>query len=780
MTSTTLRRCHWLLMMAWLLLANAALAAPAINNVSVRGLQIGGTTTITIQGSGLSPEPKLIAPFPIAKQEVVAGATANALTLIVTLAGDVAPGIYPVRIGSAAGISPPLMLGVERLPQLPVAEQIAALPVSLTGAVAGGQIIKTSFAGKEGTPLVVDVAAQRMGANFKPVVRLYDSHGKQIAWSPPQHPLGGDARLAITLPADDTYTIELHDLLYRGGGPGFFHMNVGALSYADFTLPLGVTKGTRNDLRYTSTNVAPQQTASIDATSMAIAGARTITIPADMLFSGSLPNIVVSDYAEAVETPPAAGQQQLLAAVPSAISGVIAAKGEEDQYLVPVTAGQKLRIDVQARQLGSMLDGVLVIRNAQGGELARNDDQPGTEDPGLDFTVPANVDKLLVCVRDMEHRFGDAFVYRATIRDTAAPMISASIDSNTIEIPAGGTVVLPVNVMRGNYNGPLKITLEGAQGEIQLAGEVIPAGVNSTLLTLTAVSAAPVQSVGQLVVRATEANVNLACYALTPAANNASRHQPAWRHEVGVAIVAPAAINIAWKDAGNANVFVGDKLPLSLALTRAAGTAGNIRVRLQTTQVMPKKKIKENNQDKEVDDVDRALRLAEGMPTFTPEVADAAATLLIPGDLSQQPWTVVAIAELLSADGKNVLAAASTAARTFTPTAPFTLELTSTPQAEGKAGLGETGKFTGKITRAAGFTQPVTITLGGLPGEVKMVPSVVVPPDQTEFTLPLSFEYGSKAGDYKGLKLSASVADAKVASAAADVEVKIVVGEKPQ
>lgn len=770
---------RYLLLLSLILIARESVAAPSVGNISLRGLQIGGTTTIAIQGSELLPEPKLLAPFPIAKQEVVAGATANSLQLLITLDANVSPGIYPVRLASGAGISPPLMLGVDRLPQQPHAEQITSLPVSLTGALGGGQIVKTSFAGQKGTPLVVDVEAQRSGANFKPVVRLYDSRGKQIAWSPPKHSLGGDARLAIALPADDTYTIELHDLLYRAGGPGFFRMKVGALSYADFALPLGVTKGTRSDVRFTSTNLPAGQVASNDASAITIATDRSSSLPAAPLLTGAAPNLAIGEFAEAVESPTTEGQKQLLAAAPVAISGVIAGKGEEDQYLVPVTAGQKLRIDVQARRLGSLLDGVLIIRGPQGNEVARNDDQPGTSDPGLEYTVPANVDKIMVCVRDMESRFGEEFVYRTTIRDAAKADISATIGVDTLHIPAGGTVVLPVTVARTNYSGPLKLSLEGIAGDIKLGGDEIPAGANTTLLTVTAASAQPVQSVGQLVVRATEPNVNLACYALVPV-TSATRYQPAWRRDLAVAVVAPAAINVQWKDAAPATVFVGDKLPLGLSLSRTAGTMGDIRLRLLTTQATPKKKIKENNQDKEVDDIDRTLRLAEGMPAFKPEMTDAAATLLVPGDLAQQPWSVVVVAELLSADGKNVVASANTVARMINPSAPFTLELTSTPQAEGKAGLGEPGKFTGKLTRAAGFTQPVTISLAGLPPEVKMIPQAVVPPDQAEFTLPLTFEYGSKAGEYKGIRLSASVSGATVPSAGANVEVKIVPGEKPQ
>jgi hypothetical protein len=203
-----------------LIFASLAAAAPTVTNTSHRGLQVGGTTTLSLQGRDLGGELKLLAPFAIAKQEVLAGGSAEQVQLAVTLANEVAPGIYAVRVAGRSGISPPLVLGVDRLPQQPFAEQITTLPAALTGALGGGQILKTTFPGQKDQPLVVDVEANRIGANFKPVVRVYDSRGKQLAYSPPVPALAGDARVSLKLPVDDTYTIELHDLLYRAGVPG--------------------------------------------------------------------------------------------------------------------------------------------------------------------------------------------------------------------------------------------------------------------------------------------------------------------------------------------------------------------------------------------------------------------------------------------------------------------------------------------------------------------------------------------------------------------------------
>ncbi len=44
------------------------------------------------------------------------------------------------------------------------------------------------------------------------------------------------------------------------------------------------------------------------------------------------------------------------------------------------------------------------MRDTHGKELSRGDDQNGTSDPGLDFEVPAEVDKIVLALRDLHGR----------------------------------------------------------------------------------------------------------------------------------------------------------------------------------------------------------------------------------------------------------------------------------------------------------------------------------------------------------------------------------------
>jgi hypothetical protein len=113
--------------------------------------------------------------------------------------------------------------------------------------------------------------------------------------------------------------------------------------------------------------------------------------------------------------------------------------------------------------------------------------------------------------------------------------------------------------------------------------------------------------------------------------------------------------------------------------------------------------------------------------------------------------------------------------------APFQLELTSGDAAEGKAGAGETGKLAGKIQRVPSFKQPIIVTLENLP-KGYFAPQVVIPADRADFELPLTFPFGSKAGELKDVKVvavAAPVSATSVRSKALPVKITVVPGEKP-
>ncbi|MGH7138273.1 MAG: hypothetical protein ACREHD_21190, partial [Pirellulales bacterium] len=333
----------------------ATAAPPTINNLSSRGLPLG-TSTIVITGNDLMPEPRVVLPVPVAAQKVLEGATANQVQIELTLDAAVPAGIYPLRLATAQGISAAMAVGIDALAEQPFAPHVAALPVALNGTLQGSTVLKTAFTGQKGQPLVVDVEGRRLGIELNPVLHLLDARGVQIAYAAPSSALAGDARLAVQLPADGRYTVELHDALYRGPGPGTFRLKIGSFHYADLAFPLGVRRGSKSPLEFVSTNLPAGS--KVESSDVPGPGEFPAPWPAIGLISGGRPRVIFSDHEEVTEGPKSGDSLQRLAA-PMAVSGRVAAAGEEDRYELVATPGVRLRFDVLAARVGSPLDGVL-------------------------------------------------------------------------------------------------------------------------------------------------------------------------------------------------------------------------------------------------------------------------------------------------------------------------------------------------------------------------------------------------------------------------------------
>ena len=94
----------------------AAAAPPQIAKIAVPTLQTGAVTTLTIEGTDLTPNPRILLPVPIAAQTVKDGATAAKVQIEVKLADQAPPGVYQLRIACDKGISNPVGVEIDDLP----------------------------------------------------------------------------------------------------------------------------------------------------------------------------------------------------------------------------------------------------------------------------------------------------------------------------------------------------------------------------------------------------------------------------------------------------------------------------------------------------------------------------------------------------------------------------------------------------------------------------------------------------------------------------------------
>jgi hypothetical protein len=173
-----------------------------------------------------------------------------------------------------------------------------------------------------------------------------------------------------------------------------------------------------------------------------------------------------------------------------------------------VKPGDEFIFALQARELGtSKIMGVISVYDETGNRLASAGDGPlpvdvaavqvssrTQGDPTLEFKVPKDVHRLTVAVEDLAQRGGKHYAYRLSAY--RAPYdIEATITTPYVNIPAGGTALVNVNVERKGYMGPIRIEAVNLPEGISVVGGDVPAEVpdpnnratsRRAMLTLTA------------------------------------------------------------------------------------------------------------------------------------------------------------------------------------------------------------------------------------------------------------------------------------------------------
>jgi hypothetical protein len=624
---------------------------PQVSRVTAPALQPGATTTLVVEGTDLIPAPRVLLPVLIASQAVKDGATATRVQIELKLAVNVPTGAYHLRIATDKGISNATGIEIDDMPQAAFGPQAGKLPVCLNGALPGNALT-TSFEGKKGQRLAIEVEARRLGSMVEPVVKLLDARRVQLAWSQGSNTLGGDTRLTTELPAEGTYTVEMHDAQYRPGNPNRFRLRIGDFRSADLAFPLAGQRGTKATFQLIGS--VPENTR-VEADLTSAAGGAIVLLPRPAGVVGLMPHIQVSDIPEVMESAPSQGKLQEIA-LPAGINGRISKSGEEDSYRLKVQPGMKLRFDVLAERAGSLLDGVLVLRDERGTQLARSDDQPGTLDPGLEYTVPMGMTALVAAVSDVHGRGGPSYVYRLSAVPLNHPDFSLALSDDRLHVHRDGLTVLRVLAHCNGYTGPIKLTLPGLPDGISATGTDIPADAGGTLITLTVKPGAkPAQAViPQLIGESTDPKVPLRRVALVPEVPQT--YIPPWlRSELALASTEAAPISIAWESL-DAKLPLGGKATAKVKLTRTAEAKTNIRLTLLTNQSVPK--VKGTN----TDDVNKAIR-QEAAVQIAPNQPTPDVKLVIPADLPAMAYEVAIRADLLGPDQRTILASATTPVR---------------------------------------------------------------------------------------------------------------------
>jgi len=459
-----------------LLAVSTCFAQPVITDLQPRGAQKGRPFKLTVLGRDLTEGARIDSTLPATftplgpEKGVMGGAT-----FLVEPTGDTAVGVYPIRVVAPSGISNLQLFSIGAFPEvteeesrpgalpnsndtIETAESVPSTPITVNGKLRGPERDVFRVFAKGGEKRVIEVEARRCGSSIDPVLEVEDASGKVLARSEDAPLLGLDARMEVTFPREGYYYVVVHDARFSSQTTNFYRLKMGAYPFPTEVFPLG---GRRGETVQVSLGTGRKITADL----------RNIPANVRQIFV-NLPDSPVLPVPFAVgDAPEVIAPATSPLTVPVTINARLANPAAVDRYQVQVAPGDLLSFRIDARELGtSKLMAVVAVYDAKGAKLGQAGDEPLSEDlynvnqsrtagdPDLVVQVPSDSHALTVTVEDLARRGGPQYPYRLAIRK-AAPDFRVVFNTPFINIPAGGSVAVPLTVQRRGFDGDVHLRL---------------------------------------------------------------------------------------------------------------------------------------------------------------------------------------------------------------------------------------------------------------------------------------------------------------------------------
>ncbi len=360
--------------------------SPIVYQVSPLGAQVGASTWITVEGINLEDSPRLI----FSRKGVEATATAiepapnppyrtprQRVRIRLDVDSEAEIGSHGFRMKTVYGTSNWVRFALGTLPQIEAMEpeekhpdgREITLPVTVEGRLdrgTRGDVFR--FRGESGQELVFRVEASSLGSRMDSVLEFMDGEGQVLARNDNFFPGSVDSVLAVTCPRDGEYRIRISDRAGRGGRAFAYRLTLGRLPFLTGVFPLGLRRGSREELAVTGHNLGGRTTIRWDDLPPDT-GKDTLQVRLRTPLGPSLNTlpVVLGDTPEILEAEPndAVANAQPLP-VPVTVNGRTGAPGDQDLFSFAARRDETLILEVWARRLSSPLDSVLQVLDVEG------------------------------------------------------------------------------------------------------------------------------------------------------------------------------------------------------------------------------------------------------------------------------------------------------------------------------------------------------------------------------------------------------------------------------
>ncbi len=426
------------------------------------------------------------------------------VTLRITASLEAAVGKRELRFLSDNAISNPIWFHVDRWMEtresepndLVATEVTGRFPLVINGQIMPGDVDRFRMEAKQGMKLVVHVAAREVipyladavPGWFQAVVRMTDEAGDEVSFADSFY-YRQDPLLYFEVPRDGRYTLEIRDALFRGREDFVYRITVGEIPFVTSVFPLGARVESESTIQLRGWNLTrteqkirtmsrqqyrPQRWYS------SIQGDHAVRFPLQI---DHWPEVMEEATNNDRET-----AQEISTRM--TVNGRIDEPGDVDIYRINATG--RIIAEIHARRLGSPLDSMLTLTDAQGNEVAFNDDYKDLSqamlthhaDSHLEASVGSRSDYYLT-VTDAQGNGGPDFGYRLHLRPPQADYELRVVPSSIIA-RAGQVVPISVFALRKDgFDQDIDLSLVDPPPGYRLDGGMIPGTSDQIRMTLT-------------------------------------------------------------------------------------------------------------------------------------------------------------------------------------------------------------------------------------------------------------------------------------------------------
>ncbi len=410
-------------------------------------------------------------------------------------------GVHRWNCRTSQGVVPSMKFIVGDLPEIVEKEiegapipRTVTLPVTINGRIYPREDVDLwRFRATKGETVTCEIASSRLGYPLQAVLNVTTPDGRPVAGVRRKNAKDGDPTAWFTAPESGEYQVAIHDAGFGGAQNFVYRLTLKTGPHMESVYPLGGRRGETVQLQFTATGAAAH-TVPISLAGV-IGDSATQRVQIDAMPAG-LVTLHVDDLPETLEHEPNDEPAAADAAtpLPAMLNGRIDHPGDVDLWPIDLEKGVAVTLEILAAQLGSRLDSVLTVSDADGKELAKNDDRAdGRPDSRLLFTAP-KAGRYLVKVSDrFAGRGGPDFGYRlrATLPTTSDFELTLNADAINVtrktEDASDGTTPAAKKKPGAKVPG-IRVDLVSAAPltkDLKLEFEGLPAGVTAENTVIT-------------------------------------------------------------------------------------------------------------------------------------------------------------------------------------------------------------------------------------------------------------------------------------------------------